>query len=144
MKHQISTEDIQFKQTFESCKMAPSDFNHQAHIRLAYIYLSEHDAARAHNKMKSALVNFLAHNNVDPSKYHETVTKAWILAVRHFMKQSTDSSFTASSATDFITKNPKLLDKNIMLTHYSGELLFSDQARVTFIEPNLDPIPQYA
>jgi len=36
-----------------------------------------------------------------------------------------------------------LLDSKIMLTHYSAELLFSDQARAEFVEPNLDPIPRH-
>ena len=48
----------------------------------------------------------------------------------------------ASSADDFIERNPLLLDSKIMLTHYSADLLFSDQARADFVEPNLDPIPR--
>lgn len=144
MKHQISTEDIQFRQEFESCKTPTSDFNHQAHIRLAYIYLSEHDDATSYEKMKSSLQNFLAHHNVDPSKYHETVTQAWILAVRHFMEKSDQSDNATESATDFIDKNPRLLEEDIMLTHYTKEKLFSDEARLAYIEPDLDPIPRYA
>jgi hypothetical protein len=31
-----------------------------------------------------------------------------------------------------------------MLTHYSADLLFSDQARANFVEPNRDPIPRHA
>ena len=42
----------------------------------------------------------------------------------------------ASSADDFIVRNPLLLDSKIMLTHYSADLLFSDQARAEFVEPN--------
>jgi len=37
-----------------------------------------------------------------------------------------------------------LLDSKIMLTHYSADLLFSDEARARFVEPNLDPIPRHA
>ena len=50
----------------------------------------------------------------------------------------------ASSADDFIARNPVLLDSKIMLTHYSADLLFSDEARAVFVEPNLDPIPRHA
>jgi hypothetical protein len=30
-----------------------------------------------------------------------------------------------------------------MLTHYSAERLFSPQARVAFVQPDLDPIPRH-
>ncbi|MFT5516394.1 MAG: hypothetical protein ACI80V_002526 [Rhodothermales bacterium] len=30
-----------------------------------------------------------------------------------------------------------------MLTHYSAQLLFSDEARAAFVEPDLHPIPTY-
>jgi hypothetical protein len=50
----------------------------------------------------------------------------------------------ATSADDFIDRNPPLLDSKIMLTHYSADLLFSDLARTQFVEPNLDPIPHHA
>ena len=74
------------------------------------------------------------------SKYHETMTQAWVLAVRHFM----DSTLGTSSALEFIDANPKLLDTEIMMTHYSKDVLFSDMARGSFVEPNLVPIPRPA
>ena len=89
--------------------------------------------------MRSALLGFIAHNNIPVAKYHETLTRAWILAVRHFMAISP----VADSAADFIERNPMLLDSKIMLTHYSAEVLFSPEARARFVEPNLDAIPRY-
>ncbi len=73
------------------------------------------------------------------SKYHETIARAWIMAVRHFMENAQDSE----SSDIFIEKNPRMLDSKIMLAHYSAEVLFSDEARAKFMEPNLDPIPEY-
>jgi len=43
----------------------------------------------------------------------------------------------------FIEANPILLDGKIMLTHYSADLLFSEEARARFVEPNLDEIPRH-
>jgi len=134
--HQPSDEDRQFRLSFEACTIAPSEFNHQAHVRLAYIYLTEGDAASAVQKMRNALLKFIEHNNVPRSKFHETLTRAWVLAVQHFMNKS-----TGTSAADFIAKNPELLDSKIMLTHYSASVLFSMDARASFVAPDLDPIP---
>lgn len=117
-----------------------SEFDHRAHLRLAYIYLVENTKEPAIQRMRDALTGLLKHAGIDPSKkYHETLTEAWILAVHHFMNQ-TDNSV---SADDFIEKNSIMLDSKIMLTHYSAEVLFSDEARAAFVEPNLDPIPRH-
>ncbi len=36
-----------------------------------------------------------------------------------------------------------MLDAKIMMTHYSAEVLFSDEARAEFVEPDLEPIPRH-
>ena len=139
MKHLSSIEDQNFRSEFEACKFPPAEFNHRAHIRLAYVYLSAYDTDTAHQKMRSALLSFLEYHGVDLSKYHETITRAWIMAVRHFMEKTPDSE----SSDIFIEKNPGMLDKKIMMTHYSADVLFSDEARAKFVQPDLDPIPEY-
>lgn len=140
MKHSISKEDLEFKDQVESSEFPVADFDHRAHIRLAYIYLSSNSTEKSVQLMRDTLINLLKHVGVDPSqKYHETLTEAWILAVHHFMN-STDNS---ESADEFIDKNKVMLDSKIMMTHYSAEVLFSDEARKAFVEPNIDPIPRH-
>ena len=140
LKHDLSISDREFRAAFEAGAFAPADFSHRAHVRLAYVYLAESDVDLALERMRGALLTFLCHHDIPASKYHATLTRAWILAVDHFMHRSS----VASSADDFIERNPKLLDTKIMLTHYSADLLFSDHAREQFVEPNLDPIPRHA
>ncbi|HBE92896.1 MAG TPA: hypothetical protein DDW55_10335 [Gammaproteobacteria bacterium] len=140
VKHLVSKEDQEFKSQIEVCEFPVPEFDHRAHLRLAYVYLAGNSTDHAVQCMRDALTGLLKHAGVDPSKkYHETLTKAWILAVHHFMSK-TDSS---ESADDFIEKNPVMLDSKIMMTHYSAEVLFSDQARQSFIEPDLGPIPRH-
>jgi len=136
MKHQLSPADCYFRSDFETCRVAPAQFTHEAHVRLAYVYLVEHDVETAVDRMRQALLNFLEHNSIPRSKFHETLTRAWILAVRHFMNRS-----SSNSAAEFIEANPELLDTRIMLTHYSAGVLFSADARASFVEPDIDPIP---
>ena len=138
LKHDLSSADREFRAAFEAGAFAPADFSHRAHVRLAYVYLAESDVDLALERIRGALLTFLCHHDIPASKYHATLTRAWILAVDHFMHRS-----PASSADDFIERNPLLLDTKIMLTHYSADLLFSDQARAEFVEPNLDPIPRH-
>ncbi len=138
MKHRISVADQTFKQQVEFCAFPVADFDHRAHIRLAYIYLVEYNTVAALNRVRRTLKALLKHAGIDPvQKYHETLTKAWILAVRHFMENTAD----AQSAEDFIAKNPVVLDSKIMMRHYSAKVLFSDLARQSFVQPDLEPIP---
>lgn len=139
MAHRLSPQDREFQRQFESGEYPPADFNHRAHLRLAYVYLTGNDTDKAYALMRDALHGFLLHHGVDVGAYHDTITRAWILAVRHFMEKTAGTA----SADAFIDQNPEMLDAKIMMTHYSAELLFSDEARAKFVEPNLDPIPRY-
>ena len=139
MKHSISNDDVSFQRAFEAFEVEPSAFDHAAHVRLAYIYLCQHPVAAASERMKASLLAFLQHLGVGSSKFHETITRAWIMAVRHFMA----SLPACDSSQAFIAAHPRLLDPKIMLKHYSAELLFSPEARANFVEPDVATIPTH-
>ena len=137
--HQASVADTRYRDDFEAFRIDPASFHHRQHIRLAYTYLAQLGPDAACARMKAAITNLLTHLGADPAaKYHETVTRAWVLAVHHFMHSDTTP---AGSADAFIDANPRLLVQDIMLTHYSRENLFSDTARGTFVPPDRIPIP---
>ena len=137
MTHQLSADDRDFLRSFEAGEVSPADFKHAAHVRLAYVYMCEHDVDNAAARMKDALHAFLRHNGINESKYHETLTRAWVMAVDHYMQKSAPSD----SAASFMNANPALLDSKIMLTHYSAEVLFSADARRSFVPPDIQTIP---
>ena len=136
--HMASAADRGLVDEFEAGSLDPALFDHRAHVKIAYVYLTQHDAEQAAESMKRGLIAFLAANDLPASKFHETLTRAWILAVQHFMQ----STGPRSSADDFIDSNAVLLDPKIMLTHYSADLLFSPRARAAFVPPDIDPIPE--
>jgi len=135
--HALSPDDQRIQASFEACTISTAEFTHRAHLRLAYVYLAQHDVDAALPLMRDAIGRFLAHHRIDAAKYHETLTRAWLLAVRHFM----DRAGSTGSADDFLSRSAVLLDTNVMLTHYSKDVLFSAAARAGFVEPDLDPIP---
>jgi hypothetical protein len=139
MLPRYSEADAKFRRDFEAGRVGPANFDHRAHLRLAYVYLCDLDTDAAYEAMKAAIHGLLERNGVDPGKYHDTLTRAWIMAVRHFMEKSP----TAANADALMDQFPEMLDTNIMLTHYSAELLFSDDARAGFVEPDRDEIPRY-
>ena len=139
MTLQASTDDRFFVREFENCELRPP-FSHRDHLRLAYVHLTLAAVDDAYAAIKPSLLRYLAHHRVDPAKYHETLTRAWLLAVRHFMAISSE----ASSAEAFLQQHPRLLNSEIMLKHYTSGRLFSEAARLDFLSPDRLPIPEYS
>jgi hypothetical protein len=132
----LTPADLEFAESFSTGEVLPREFNHRAHLRLAYVHLATHGLDGAVTSFRDALKGFLDHNEVDPAKFHETMTQAWLQAVWHFMHRFADTS----SAEDFLQKSAALHDPQVMLTHYSRKVLFSEEARRQFVAPDLDPI----
>jgi N-formylglutamate deformylase len=113
--------DDEFVSAFESCTLPPSAFHHSDHIRLARIYLHQMGLDAATERFIESLKRFAAHLGKS-EKYHETMTIAWMRVV---------------AATDHATE----LDKDHLYRYYSRELLETPEARMGFVEPDLQQLP---
>jgi hypothetical protein len=126
-----------FLARFEAGRLDP--FTHRDHLRVAFAYARrggiEHAVARA----RRGLRHFTAAHG-EPERYHETLTTAWARVIAHqALAAGGDRGFE-----DFLAANPRLLDRELLLAHYSRELLFSDAARARFVEPDLLALPYTA
>ena len=140
MTHRCTEADLRFREAFESGRWPTNAFDHAAHLRLAYVYLCTSDTDTAGQRMADALQQYLAHHGLPQEKFHATLTRAWILAVAHFMAVTPP----CPSAQAFLTAQPRLHDGKLMLTHYSRGRLFSASARKGFMSPDIQPIPRHA
>jgi len=136
----LSDADVSFSRLFDAGEIAASSFDHKAHLRLAYVHLATHGPDDAVGTFRTSLQGFLSRNHIDPSKFHETLTQAWLQAVWYFMQRFGRTS----SSDEFLAKSQVLHDSKVMLTHYSRDVLFGEEARRQFVVPNLDPIPRGA
>ena len=73
--------------------------------------------------------------NDDTSGYHETITQAYLAAIRAFVAALPDETSDAEAAT-LLLATP-LGDKDWPLSHWSREQLFSVEARRGWVEPDL-------
>jgi hypothetical protein len=137
ISHAISADDVEFRRAFEACETPAAAFDHAAHLRLAYVYLCAYPLDVAAERIKASLLDFLAHLGIGQAKYHETITRAWMIAVDHFMANSSP----CASASAFLAANPGLLDSNVMLQHYSADRLFSADASRSFALPDIRALP---
>jgi hypothetical protein len=127
--------DDEFLATFERGEFAGDAFPHRAHLRMAWLYVTELGPDEAIQKAATGIRNLAQHNG-RPGLYHETLTRAWVYVVAAGIAHSPPSSFTR-----FLYHSPQLLDKHLLLNHYSPDLLASPRARATWVAPDLRPIP---
>lgn len=112
-------------------------FRHYDHVRLAWIFLREAELAPATERMVATLQRFGLHHRGDLSRYHDTLTRAFMhLVAAHIRMTPGIESFD-----EFASHHPDLLNKNALLHFYSDALLNGDRARREWVEPDLRALP---
>lgn len=134
------TKDEAFLRAFEARRWPLEQWHHRDHIKLAYLYLCrfslDEAAAWIRNGIKS---HNEAHNIKDSptSGYHETMTQAWLRLVDVILREYGP----ADNADAFFEQHPELSQKKTLRLFYSCERFMSAQAKVSFVEPDLAPLP---
>lgn len=127
--------DVELARAVERCEIANEDFNHAAHLHVAWVYLAESPSVQqAANKMRYVLRQFAAAAG-KPEKYHETMTLFWLNLL-----SLANAAGRRGRLEDIMRANPQMLEKNLPLAYYSAKRLFSDEARTSWVEPDLKPL----
>jgi hypothetical protein len=72
---------------FENCTTSKEGFTHLSHLTVATYYLCNSTPDQTFEKMRSGLLRFLDHHGVDPAKYSDRVTWAWIRQIKSVVEQ---------------------------------------------------------
>ena len=135
METHFELSDSDFENRLINCELNPSDFTHEAHLRLAWINIKKYGIKQAEKNIQIELKNFVEFVGAK-DKYNVTLTLAAIKAVYHFMLKSKSDTFK-----NFITEFPRLKNnfKDLMSCHYGFDIYNSDKAKTEFLEPDLVP-----
>ena len=127
--------DVELTRALERGEIANETFRHGLHLHVAWVYLSESASVdQASAKMRDTLRRVTASAG-KPEKYHETITLFWV----HLLALAREAA-SGESLEKLVETNPRLLEKNFPLAYYSRERLFSDEARHSWLEPDLKPL----
>jgi hypothetical protein len=127
--------DEAFTRAFESGSVTPSQFDHLAHVRVAWVYLHEAPSVEeALPRMRAAIRRFAAAAGAS-QKYHETITVLWMRLLADVQGRG-----GAGELADVLRDHPRLADKDLPLQYYTRERLFSDEARSAWVEPDRQPL----
>jgi len=134
----MSEADVKFLRALEACRLPNSGFRHRDHVRAAWLYVTRDGLPAAIDAMDATIRHFAAHHG-HATKYHKTLTAAWVQLVAFHAACNPASEFE-----EFAAMNPDLLDTALPMRFYSHERLFSAQARTHWIEPDRRAFPRVA
>ncbi|HEX7174371.1 MAG TPA: hypothetical protein VF240_03695 [Pyrinomonadaceae bacterium] len=126
---------------FVSCTLPWSDWTHAAHLTVALWHLLHFDWAEAVERVRRRIKRYNAANGVETTRergYHETLTLFWMHYVRFFLEANYNEGCSLASLANTLIERA---ERNAPLTHYSRELLFSWEARLAWVEPDLKALP---
>jgi hypothetical protein len=132
--------DDDFLAGFEACTLARPEWTHEAHIRMAWLYLTRLPFVEALERVRSGIQQLNATFSKGESRqsdgYHDTITVASVRVIAARLRGG--DTFPV-----FRDRNPDLFDRTLiaLLRHYTKERLHSAEAKRTFIEPDLLKLP---
>jgi hypothetical protein len=132
--------DDEFLAGFEACSLTRPEWTHEAHVRMAWLYISRLPFAESLERIRSGIRQLNATFSKDDPKlsdgYHDTITVAFVRLITARVR--VNETFPA-----FRHRNPDLLDRTLtaLFRHYTKERLYSAEARRVFIEPDLEKLP---
>lgn len=135
MNNHFELSDEEFLKAFKDCSLPPTLFNHEAHLRLAWIHLTEKGLEAGIKAVCHQVTTYVNHLEAQ-SKYHVTLTIAAVWIVNHFRQSAKSDNFF-----DFILEFPQLKRdfKGLIGSHYSFNIFDSESARLHYLEPDLMP-----
>jgi hypothetical protein len=127
--------DDEFLAAFEACAFARPEWTHEAHVRMAWLYLTRLPFAEALEKVRKGIQKLNGRIG-SPDGYHETITVAYVRVIASRLEPGDD--YPA-----FRDRHPDLFDRTLtaLLRHYTKERLHSAEARQGFVEPDREELP---
>jgi hypothetical protein len=131
--------DSELLHHFEHCSLLPSLWTHEAHIRVAWLYLKAYEESTALQLVRTGIKRFNDRVLKKALAYHETITVAFIRLIAH----ERDLLEPDHTFEDFKLNAGDLLDRKLtaLFKYYRSKTLHSEQARAHFVAPDLCPLP---
>jgi hypothetical protein len=133
-------DDETFLKQFESATWPKAEWHHRQHIKVAYLYLRRYPLAVASVKVREGIKAYNAAHKVEESLtggYHETMTQAWLRLVYFILCEYGP----AENADAFFEEHPELSQKKTLRFFYSRGRFLTAEAKASFVEPDLTPLP---
>jgi hypothetical protein len=140
-KLQSDAELEKLVEKFRLCTLAENKWTHAAHLAVAVWFVNKYELEEAICWVKGHIVLFNAatgKSNSPSSGYHETLTQFWLRNADSFLKNHKNENLNIQLRSFLQSKESH---KDYPLEFYSRDLIFSVQARSSWVPPNLKALP---
>lgn len=124
-----------------ACSLVRADWTHEAHLAACLWLIVERPDIDAERELPDIIRRFnvsVGGVNDEMQGYHETITQCFIAGVRHYLARA-DESDLAGLVNGLLRVEEG--HRDWPLRFYSKERLFSVEARLGFLNPDLQPLP---
>ncbi len=115
---------------FEAHEVDSTSFHHADHVRVAFDLLRKYDFLDA-AAIYAKGIRAIAAKAGAPRKFNLTITCAFLSVIAERLAAQPVCDFEA-----FVSHNPDLMSRNLLLRWYASERLGSDMAREIFLLPD--------
>lgn len=122
---------------FEERTLPKAEWTHAAHLVVGLYFCYKNPLGVAKNLMRDGIYWLNdAHGtpNTETSGYHETLTVFWLRTVANYLDKTGRAKNLAELANGLVAT---VNDTKLPLKFYSRERLFSVEARMNYVEPDL-------
>ena len=117
-------------ESFEASDIDPDRFDHEAHVYVAWLYVSEYSLADAIARFDAGLRRLVTALGAE-GKYHATLTWFFLLLIAERIELDEPWQVFKHRNADLVNDSKQVLSR-----YYSEEHLFSDRARERFMLPD--------
>jgi hypothetical protein len=110
-------------------------FGHREHVHLTWLAIRHHGVPAAVGLVSEGIQRTARYQGV-PQKYNATVSRAWVELVGHHAAERGEPDFG-----NFAAHHAALFDKRLLTRFYRAATLASQQARTSWVEPDLSLFP---
>lgn len=130
-----------FAARFEASAIPSGEWTHEAHLIIGAWHVHRFGVEAALVRLRTAIRRLNEANgvaNTPTGGYHETITAAYLRLLANALAADTTLPFEARVTA--VLASP-LADRAALSRHYSPELLMSQRARVQWVAPDREPLP---
>ncbi|TAH22150.1 MAG: hypothetical protein EAZ08_01440 [Cytophagales bacterium] len=121
---------------FRNKTLPPNEWTHHAHLTVGLWFSKHFSAFEALCYLRSGIITYnqsVGTENSPQKGYHETLTVFWHKVIDKFVAENTDLTLLELCNT-FLNRD--LVAKDWVFQFYSREVLFSIEARATWVQPD--------
>ncbi|RUP48833.1 hypothetical protein BC936DRAFT_143881 [Jimgerdemannia flammicorona] len=146
-----SVGDQVFMRAFEDQTLNFGEWSHRAHVRMAWNYMRELGKEKAVPLIKHGIQKYNAANSQKiRTDFNETITSFYIEMIDKAIRADQDHRIEHQSPAQdgddffaFLQRFPSLADRKLIYRYYSKETMKSEKAKMEFVEPDLQSLPDY-